>query len=179
MDLINLTYDERSELESALFRDISSKEFQRAQAILLIDEGTSIPEVADLLRVSRQTVYNWVARFQSRRSRPVPQRLSDAPRDGRPATISDIIDDLLDEIIDTDPRIYGYRSTVWTAELFQQYLSDFFQIAAGRRSVQYALKRLRVTWKRPRHSLALREEHWRQAKGASNVASGRARGRSF
>jgi len=165
-ELIDLTSGERNELEAILAANLSAKEFKRAQALLLLDENNSVAEVAELLRTSRQTIYNWVARFQLRRTRPVEERLRDAPRDGRPATISEIIDELLDEILDSDPRIYGYRSTVWTAELFQQYLCDYFQINAGERSVQYALKRLSVRWKHPRHTLALRDPAWQQAKGA-------------
>lgn len=165
-ELLKLTNEERNALEATLRANVPGKELQRAQALLLLDESEPVAEVADVLRVSRQTIYNWVARFQLRRSRTVAERLRDAPRDGRPATVGEIIDELLDEIIATDPRDYGYRSTVWTAELFQQYLADYFQLAASERSVQYALQRLQVHWKRPRHTLALRDPRWQQAKGA-------------
>lgn len=165
-DLINLTSDERNELEGVLVANPSAKEFKRAQALLLLDENNSVAEIAELLRTSRQTIYNWAARFQLRRTRTVEERLRDAPRGGRPATVGEIIDELLDEILDADPRGYGYRSTVWTAELFQQYLQDYFQIQASERSIQYALERLRIHWKRPRHTLALRDPVWPQAKGA-------------
>jgi transposase len=165
-DLINLTDDERVGLQAALGAGLSAKQYRRAQALQLLDDGAAASEVAELLGVSRQTVYNWSSRFQHRRSRPVAERLLDAPRDGRPATVGEIIDELLDEVLDADPRTLGYRSTVWTAELFQDYLRESFRIAASRRSVQYALRRLRIRWKRPRHTLALRAPAWRQAKGA-------------
>lgn len=165
-DLLKLTYEERSALEALMGANASGKEFQRAQALLLLDENESVADIATLLRVSRQTIYNWVERFQARRTRSVPERLRDAPRDGRPATVGEIIDDLLDELLDSDPREFGYRSTVWTAALFQQYLSESFGLPASARSVQYALQRLAVHWKRPRHTLALRAPHWQQAKGA-------------
>ena len=165
-DLLKLTYEERSVLEVVLRSQASGKEFQRAQALLLMDENESVADIAELLRVSRQTIYNWVTRFQLRRTQPVGERLRDAPREGRPATVGEIIDELLDEILDDDPRNYGYRSTVWTAELFRQYLQDYFQLQAGARSVQYALRRLGIRWKHPRHTLALRDPVWQQAKGA-------------
>ncbi len=165
-ELIDLTSGERNELEAVLVANLSSKEFKRAQALLLLDENTSVAEVAEFLRTSRQTIYNWAARFQLRRTRPVEERLRDAPRDGRPATVGEIIDQLLDEILDDDPRGYGYCSTVWTAATFQQYLRDYFQINTSERSVQYALKRLSFRWKHPRHTLALRDPAWQQAKGA-------------
>lgn len=165
-DLLQLSFDERSALETVLHSKVTGKEFQRAQALLLLDENEAVADIATLLRVSRQTIYNWAERFQVRRSRLVADRLRDAPRDGRPATVGEIIDDLIEEILDTDPREFGYRSTVWTAALFQQYLSEYFHLTASARSIQYALERLQVHWKRPRHTLALRAPQWQQAKGA-------------
>jgi len=171
-DLIKLSYRERSELERMLTEAIDARQCKRAQALLLLDEETSVSETAELLHVSRQTVYNWRIRFASRQLLETGDRLGDAPRSGRPATASEIIDELLEEILETDPRTWGYRSTVWTADLFQQYLSDYFAMTVGRRSVHYALDRLDVLWKRPRHTLQRRAAFWRQAKGASNAASG-------
>jgi transposase len=177
-NIIKLTYPERSALESILARSRHVKQLQRAQALLLLEEGENAEAVAELLRVSRQTIYNWIARFRTRFQRPVAERLFDAPRSGHPALAGGLIDELLDEVIETDPRQWGYRSTIWTAELLQDYLSDYYQITAGRRSVRYALERLDIIWKRPRHTLALAAENWRPAKGGSNTASGRGRGRS-
>jgi hypothetical protein len=111
-DLLKLTNEERGALEAVLSSNAPGKEIQRAQALLLLDENEGVTEIAQLLRVSRQTVYNWVERFQARRPRAAPERLRDAPRDGRPATVGEIIDELLDGILETGPRHFGYRSTV-------------------------------------------------------------------
>lgn len=106
-DLLRLTYEERGALDAVSPSNAPGKEFQRAQALSLLGENESVTEIAQLLRVSRQTVYNWVERFQARRSRAAPERSRDAPRDGRPATVGEIIDELLDEILETDPRHFG------------------------------------------------------------------------
>src|SRR5207248_10536394 len=89
----------------------------------------------------------------------------DGERSGRPRTASGIIDPLIDEIIELDPRELGYRSTVWVATLLVHYLWDFHQISVSRQSVSMAIERLHIRWKRPRHHLSLRPEAWRQAKG--------------
>ena len=61
----------RGELESLVAHTPSAKERCRAQALLWLAEGRSVEEVAELLHVSRQTVYNWADRFQrARRARP-------------------------------------------------------------------------------------------------------------
>jgi transposase len=176
--MINLNYKERSELEAILKSRASGEILQRAQALLLLDEGESVTAVAELLRVSRQTVYNLMARFEQRSEHNLTARLADAARSGRPATAKGVIDPLIDSVIDSDPRDYGYNSTVWTADLLRHYLSDIHQEEVSLRSVGYALSRLGLRWKRPRYTLMLRDPFWRQAKGGLNAASGRDREQS-
>lgn len=164
-DFIKLTDKQRIELEHLLTRHTDSRLYQRASALLLLDDGQSVEEIATSLRVSRQTVYNWAWRFQQRNEPSISKRLADAERGGRPVTVKGIIDPLIDVIIDSDPRDYGYNSTVWTAELLRRYLHEQHQQEASLRSIGYALVRLDIGWKHPRHTLARRDPLWRQAKG--------------
>ena len=60
-----------------------AKERCRAQALLWLAEGSDVGEIAELLRVSRQTIYNWLSRFQGRSELDLRARLLDAPRLGR------------------------------------------------------------------------------------------------
>lgn len=143
----------------------TAKELTRAQALLWLDDGEAVDEVAHRLRVSRQTVYSWLLRFRQRTDQDPRARLQDAPRGGRPPTALGIIDPLLAEVIDTDPRGHGYRHTVWTAALLQHYLRQAHGIAVCRRSIGLASARLGICWKRPRHVLGQRPDTWRQAKG--------------
>ena len=155
----------RGELEALVARTPLAKERCRALALLWLAEGHSAGEVAGLLRVSRQSVYNWADRFERREDLDLRARLLDAPRSGRPPTASGVIDPLIAEVIDKDPREFGYRSTNWTAALLVRYLERAHGIEVSRRSVGLAIDRLGIRWKRPRHELALRPETWRQSKG--------------
>jgi transposase len=155
----------RGELEDLVTHTPLAKERIRAQALLWLADGDSVEQVADLLRVSRQTVYNWVERFQQRAGLALRARLLDAPRPGRPPTALGIIDPLIEAVIDQDPRTLGYHSTVWTAALLQRHLKRAHGMEVSRKSVSLAIARLGLRWKRPRHQLALRPETWRQSKG--------------
>ena len=93
------------------------------------------------------------------------QRLADAPRPGRPRAAGGSVDTWIAQVIDTDPRTLGYRSTAWTAPLPRQYLRDHHHIEVSRETVSRAITRLGIRWKRPRYQLALRPETWRQSKG--------------
>ncbi len=160
--------EDKPALESVLTAGNEVGQFRRAQALLWLDEGISVQNVAHLLRVSRQTVYNWVSRFRADKNISPIRRIGDAPRSGRPCTALGITDPLIDKIIDKDPRDFGYRSSVWTSDLLVRYLSDTYGIGVSKRSVSYALKRLGIRWKFPRYDLIRRSPTWRQAKGGSS-----------
>jgi transposase len=170
MALFQLHPWERNQLLRLLDQTDDATQLRRAQALLWLQEGHALTEVADLLQVSRQTVYNWVRAFADRADQALPERLLDAPRSGRPATALGIIDPLIDAVIDADPRDHGYRCTVWTAPLLQRYLQEVHGIQTSRKSISRAIARLGIRWKRPRHRLGLRPDTWRQSKGGSKTA---------
>jgi transposase len=156
---------QRAELEYLASHDPVAKERCRAQALLGLDEGEAVEQVAESLRISRRTVYYWRQRFHDRDERDLRQRLADAPRPGRPPTADGRIDPWIAAVIDTDPRDLGYRHTVWTTPLLVHYLRDHHGVAVSERTVGRAIARLRLRWKRPRHQLARRPDTWRQSKG--------------
>lgn len=164
----SLTKRARRIVEEVAAHTADGKALRRAQALLWREEGESTREVAERLGVSRRTIFNWSARFEERRGLEIARRLEDGLRSGRPRTAREIIDPLIDQLIDQDPREVGYRATVWTAPLLRHYLETEHGIKVSRPSVSLALARLRISWKRPRHSLALQSPTWRQAKGGSS-----------
>jgi transposase len=169
MGSFDLTPREYSLLEGFLRTAKAARLLRRAQALLWLADGEGPAEVAERLSVTRQTLYNWAGRFQARSDAGLPERLADGPRTGRPPSALGILDPLLEEVIDADPRAWGYHATVWTAPLLRQYLAEACGIDVSRQSVSAALGRLGIRWKRPRHRLALRPAAWRQAKGGSNA----------
>ena len=162
---IILSGKERTSLEYVVAHAHDSRVLQRAYALLWLDDGESAADVATRLGVSRQSIYNWIDLFHARHDQEITSRLSDAVRSGRPRTAHGIIDPLIDTVIESDPRDFGYRSTVWTAPLLVDYLAGMHNLVVSDDSVRLAIARLKVRWKRPRHRLALRPLTWRQSKG--------------
>src|SRR3954469_14877596 len=108
MTAFALTRGERALLESLACSTDQADELRRAQALLWLDEGEAAEEVAGRLRVSRQSVYNWAARFRERDGQDTAARVADAPRSGRPASVAGVIDPLVEAVFETDPRDLGY-----------------------------------------------------------------------
>lgn len=170
MIVFSLSKTERTRLNNLLQTTDCAKTFRRVQAILWLEEGWRIPEIALQLQVTRQTVSNWRSRFVIERSLPVNQWFQDKPRSGRPRKGGGQLDDWINEVIDEDPRDFGYHSTTWTASLLVLYLEEFHHMDVVEETVRRALARLDIHWKRPRHDLAAKAPHWRQAKGGSKAA---------
>jgi transposase len=178
MTLITLSDREYKALENLAVRTKNAVHLRRAQALLWLDAGEPVPEVAARLRVSRRTISNWVARFRRCPALDLTTRLSDDARPGRPRTAQGIIEPLILDVIDREPRDLGYRSTVWTAPLLTQDLAVPHHICVARQSVSLAIAHLKLRWQRPRHDLARRPATWRPAKGGSNAAWQGGSGRS-
>jgi len=143
MSLLALSLQERGVLEQLISPIVLTNEVRRAQALLWIDEGERPQVVAERLRVSRQTVYNWAMRFKRQRGRlDIPARLADEKRSGRPGVFPPIIDPLIKAVFSHEPLEYGYEAHRWTPALLVHYLRDMHHIPVCRASVSLALKRL-------------------------------------
>lgn len=81
---ITLSDDDRSTLEQLLSQGtLAVKKFKRATALLLLDRGKTLVEVAATLQVTYPTVSSWRDKYTTLGLRS----LDDAPRSGRPIEI--------------------------------------------------------------------------------------------
>jgi transposase len=165
MARLALRHRQRGEWQDIVSHTPWAKERCRAQALLWLAEGSDVADVAERLDVSRQTLSNWLSRFQERAAWDLRARLRDAPRRGRPRAAGGTLDELIAAVIDGDPRPLGSHATVWTAPLLSRYLRDHHGIEVSDKTVSRAIDRLGIVWKRPRQELALRPKTWRQSKG--------------
>jgi transposase len=148
MPVFTLSAQEREVAETLVSHRDLTPEVRRAQALLWLDAGHSPQTIAQRLRVSRQTVYNWLVGFQRRNHLlDLRVRLADKPRCGRPRTVPKAIDPLLTAIVTHEPREFGYRAPVWNTSLLGRYLREVQHIAVNRASVGIALRRLGIRLK--------------------------------
>ena len=85
MRYIQLTTQQSQRLTQLYKTSLDHRERQRPQAILLSQRNYTIPELADLFEVDRDTVSNWMDRWQDLLTDPQqPIGLQDQARPGRP-----------------------------------------------------------------------------------------------
>lgn len=90
MRYIQLSIDQSQQLTHLYKTSQDHRERQRAHALLLSQRNYTIPDLADLFEVDRDTVTRWMDRWQDWLANPQdPLVLQDEPRSGRPATLSD------------------------------------------------------------------------------------------
>jgi transposase len=153
MSVVMLNPQERAALEHIASHAILMPGARRAQALLWLANGKSIPGVAKALSVSRQTIYNWIAGFRQRRhDTDIVMHLIDKPRSGRPSYRPRVamlppqaIDPLITSAIGRAPRECGYYALLWTAKLLRQYLQDAHHVTVTVASVRSALARLEAS----------------------------------
>lgn len=143
MSFFSLTSQERQVLEEFVTRTVLSNEARRAQALLWLDAGENSQAIAERLRATRQTVYNWAARFNRRRGEnDTSLRLADGKRSGRPSKGVVHIELTLEKTLAQSPRQLGYLTDRWTITLLLQHLHKTHGIVTNRANVAAALHRL-------------------------------------
>src|SRR5664279_3366248 len=148
--LLKLTKNHRKSLRH-FCRSADGRLVRRAQALLWLGDGECVSPVALRLQVSRQTVYDTVARFQERAGQPMRERLQDEPRPGRPATARAVASQTVQELLPQSPRDFGYRAQNWTVGMLQTQLQQRHGRAVSEDTLARALHDAGYRYKRPRY----------------------------
>ena len=141
---LQLTSEDRSRLQWIVLRAENWRERERAQTLILLDDGLSLVEVANEVGIHVRTVgftrLDWLARrFES---------LVDKPRSGAPQKITP---EQLSKVLE------AARSEPLTAKaLLAKHVEDGGALV-HLNTLKDALKTAGFVWKRTRHSLKKKE----------------------
>jgi transposase len=145
-----LTPAQMQQLERQLLQTDDVRLYRRTLAVLMWGRGTSVTEIASLLHVRRQSVYNWLATYTSSSD---PNYLRDAVRSGRPRRWTSQTEALLADTIAVPPDRLGYLAVNWTVPLLQDHLERACSIRFSDDTIRRALHHLGYVWKRYRYVL--------------------------
>ena len=109
-----LSAAQRRVLERELHQIEDAALLRRVLAVLEVDEGQSVGEVAAHLHVSARSVYGWLERYAGSGSIDC---LLHQPGQGRPAAWSEELERLLASVLAQRPGDFGYAATDWTVPL--------------------------------------------------------------
>lgn len=150
MSRLHLNSSQRQRLRRQLTRATDARLYRRTLAVLEFDRGRSAADIASMLRVTRQSVSNWVAAYAQSRD---PTALADSRRSGRPPLLSEEARTLLGQLLGCSPQELGYPHTTWTVPLLLEQLRRRTGLRPSDDTVRRQLHHLEYVWKRPRYAL--------------------------
>lgn len=151
MSRLKLTFWQRRHLERQLEQTRDARLYRRTLALLAFAHGQSAADIATLLRVTRQSISNWIETYTH--SGP-PAALADDDRHGRPRRLGDDEEAFLRTLLAASPQELDYPDVSWTVPLLQEVLYVGTGRWFGERTVRRTLERLDYVGKRPRYVLA-------------------------
>lgn len=155
---------DRHRLARALTQTDAARVFRRTQAVLLIAEGRTVGDTAQITGLSIQSVYNLVHRYLQ--SHQV-ESLHDRPHTGRPRDAPKLTAAQILRELQRSPLQLGYRTNVWTVKTLAAQLSQRYQSAITPWTLRRRMKHLGLVCKRPRYFYSEKHPHRAQKKGAS------------
>jgi transposase len=166
MSRLKITKEQRHHLRRQLQQAQDLRLYRRTLAVLEFDEGRSAADIAHMLGVTRQSVYNWLLTYRRSGSAAA---LADEVREGRPPRWEDDEDRLLRALLACSPQELGYLEVSWTVPLLQAVLQRRSGRCFADSTIRRALRRLDYVWKRPRY--VLEPDPQREKKTADSAAN--------
>lgn len=142
-----LTRNQVGQIRTVLQKTTDRRVYRRATALLALHEGLPPGQVAKLLGISRQTVYNWIDSY----TRGEELSLADSPRPGRPRLWSGEFQALLLDTVGCAPEKFGYTVTHWTASLLRNHFAATHNVRISAEAIRRNLHLLGYQWRSNRY----------------------------
>ena len=172
-----LSQDQLNELDS-LYRTTKDKRVRaRAQVILLAaEQGMLSPQIAEIVRETDQTVRTCMKRYLAHGI----AGLEDAPRSGRPKTITTTYTQQLIQAVRQRPRSFGLPFSLWTLQRLADYMAEQTGIRVTLEAVRLYLKKEDIVLSRPQHKISSPDPEYEVKKKAiEETRDGLAKGDVF
>lgn len=124
MQALELSKKEKKEVASFIRKTQKAREYKRAKAVLMVDEGYKMREAARILGVHYNMVGNCIARYREKGI----NSLVDASRSGRPPMVKPKHIKHLKEVIKKSPHLIGYDAYWWNCNLLAREIKKVFKV---------------------------------------------------
>ncbi|MFQ6107865.1 MAG: winged helix-turn-helix domain-containing protein [Thermoplasmata archaeon] len=137
-------------IQCEIERSEESRYDHRLHGVLLVCDGRSCYEVAEILGRSPRTIQHWVNRFENIGF----EGLREGERLGRPSRLDARQLNKLGKDLRKDPRKLGYSQNMWDGKLLSHHLSEVYGIELGVRQCQRLFRKLGFRRRKPRPVIA-------------------------
>ncbi|MFQ5794630.1 MAG: IS630 family transposase [Candidatus Bipolaricaulia bacterium] len=144
----SLSEAEVAELEDRYHHHPKRRVRQRAHMVLLSHQGFSLGEIAQIVRVTRQTVSKTIHGYEEEGAKA----LEDPELPGRPPILNESQQQQVAQWLDQTPRDLGYQQSNWTVKLLRYHIQQTFGQAPCWEQVRVLVKKLGFSLVRPTHA---------------------------
>ena len=137
-------------LQDEIRRTYEARYDHRLHAILLVAQGMSSRQAAQLLGDSPRTVAYWVQRFETEGL----AGLADADRPGRPQRLDQNQLYQIEQALRKTPLEVGLSVNLWDGKALSAYIKQDFGIQLGVRQCQRLFRQLGFRLRKPRSKIA-------------------------
>lgn len=143
--------EERDELDQMYRRAQKPYLRTRAQMILLaVEQGMIASEIAPIVRCCRQTVRNWIRRFNAEGL----EGLKDRPRPREPVKATPEYQEGLLAAVRRRPRTLGQPYSLWTLQRLADFMAEETSIRLSHEGVRLVLRKNDIKMSRPQHKIS-------------------------
>jgi transposase len=131
--------------------------------LLSVEKRLKVREIAEIVRESEATVLRWLKRYMAEGV----EGLKDAPRAGRPSTVTDEYRAGLVEAVRRRPRALGQPYSLWTLHRLADYMAEQTGIRISHETVRRTLKQEGIVLSRPQHTISSPDPEYKVKKKRS------------
>jgi transposase len=129
----------RLAIQQLIGRSDDTRCLHRLHALLLLSNGQSCQQVAELFGENRRTVQRWVRRFES----DGIEGVSEGEHPGRPSTLTERQWEKLKRDLSRRPKSMGVVLFRWDGKLLAAHLQEKYGVTLGLRQCQRILRESR------------------------------------
>lgn len=140
----------RLAIQQEIERTEEARYDHRLHGLLLICQGFSCAEVAQIFGCAVRTVHYWVRRFEQDGF----GGLREGKRPGRPPRLDEAMRQQLGQDLRRSPRDLGYSQNLWDGKLLSFHLQEVYEVKMGVRQCQRLFHQLGFRLRKPRPLIA-------------------------
>jgi transposase len=160
----HLSLAEKKNLQSAVKTGENQKIRERALMLLLLNDGKTYEEIAEFVGCSSRRVAHWCVHGDPNKL----ETLSDGRAKGNYKKINEEYTKLLLEIIDKEPKEFGYEFGRWTGKRLSEHLEKETGIKLSKSQVSRILSKSKYVYIWGKYSLEDKQDKKKEKNSKKN-----------
>jgi transposase len=117
----------------------------RSRAVLAVERGQAVGQVAEAYGINRTTLFRWVRRFGIEGSRGLERRVGS----GRPRLLTALDMEAVNDIVLEPASVFGFETDLWTVGRLRRVIREQYGVTVSPDTVWRRLREAGFTYQKP------------------------------